>query len=128
MTKHFSEEKLDLVISYILIIGVVGSVAVETLGILSYFRYNGNLDIVFQPQYSLTGTDFFDYSAILLSEMLHWNWTPFQILSLGVILLMITPYVRVVASVVYFALVKNLKYLIITLFVLAVLTTSLLIH
>jgi uncharacterized membrane protein len=39
-----------------------------------------------------------------------------------------TPYLRVVASVVYFGLVRNAKYLIITLFVLIILTASLLVH
>jgi uncharacterized membrane protein len=41
---------------------------------------------------------------------------------------MITPYVRVLASVVYFGVVRNLKYVIITAFVLVILTASLLVH
>lgn len=128
MTRSLSEEKLDLVISYILIIGVVGSVIVETLGILSYYHSNGSLDIVFEPEYALEGTDFFVYCESILSEIVHWRWTPFRILGLGVVLLMITPYIRVVASVIYFSLVRNVKYVIITLFVLVTLTASLLVH
>ncbi len=128
MKKRLSEEKLDLLISYILIIGVTGSVALEILGILSYYQSSHSLEISFQPQYSLVGTDFFSYSGNLLSEMFRWNWAPLQILALGIVLLMLTPYIRVAASVAYFALVKNLKYFIITLFVLLVLTTSLLVH
>lgn len=128
MRKVLSEEKLELVISYILIVGVIGSVAVETLGILTYYYFNGNLNIVFQPQFALKGADFFSFTIAMFLESVHGTWTPFLILSLGMVLLMVTPYVRVVASVIYFGLVKNLKYLFITLFVLVVLTTSLLVH
>ena len=128
MRKTLSEEKLELVISYILIVGVIGSVAVETLGILTYYYFNGNLNIVFRPQYVLKGANFFTFTRAIFLESVHGTWTPFLILSLGMVLLMITPYIRVVASVIYFGLVKNLKYLFITLFVLVVLTTSLLVH
>jgi uncharacterized membrane protein len=128
MRKRLTEEKLDLVISYILIVGVLGSVAVETVGILAYYRSSGSLEILFQPQYALSGTDFFAYCAAIFAETAQGLWTPFGILGLGVALLMITPYVRVVASVIYFGLVKNMKYVFITLFVLVVLTASLMVH
>jgi uncharacterized membrane protein len=128
MRNRLSEEQLESVISYILIIGIIGSVAIETLGILTYYYSNRNLNIVFQPEYALKGADFFSYARTIFLESLQWRWTPFQILGLGMVLLMITPYMRVAASVIYFGLVKNLKYLFITLFVLVVLTTSLLVH
>ena len=128
MRNRLSEEQLELVISYILIIGVIGSVAIEILGILSYYYSNWNLNIVFQPEYALKGADFFSYARTIFLESLQLRWEPFQILGLGMVLLMITPYMRVAASVIYFGLVKNLKYLFITLFVLVVLTTSLLVH
>jgi uncharacterized membrane protein len=128
MKRNASEEKLELAISYILIIGVITSVAIETIGILNYYYVNRDLSITFQPQYSLVGVDFFSYSAGTLQSMIHGNWTPFQILALGIVLLMITPYLRVLASVVYFGLARNLKYLCITAFVLIILTASLLAH
>jgi uncharacterized membrane protein len=122
------EEKLELTISYILIIGVVASVAIEVIGILRYYNSNGNLDIVFQPEFALRGVDFFSYSGRTLFQVMSGEWTPIQILSLGIVVLMMTPYLRVVASVAYFGLVRNAKYLIITLFVLTILTASLLVH
>jgi uncharacterized membrane protein len=128
MKRNGSEEKLELVISYILMIGVVSSVVVETIGILNYYYVNRNLTITFQPQYALKGRDFFSYSGATLQNLIQGNWTPLQILTLGLVLLMITPYVRVLASVVYFGVVKNLKYIIITAFVLVILTASLLVH
>jgi uncharacterized membrane protein len=128
MRRTLSEEKLEFVISLILIVGVIGSVAVETLGMLAYYNFNGNLDIILEPSYALRGNGFFRYTGALFIELFHGAWTPFLILSLGIILLMITPYVRVLASAVYFALIKNTKYFLITLFVLVVLTASLLVH
>ncbi len=46
----------------------------------------------------------------------------------GVIVLMLTPYLRVVLSAAYFAWEKDAKYVLITLFVLIVLTLSLVLH
>ena len=50
----------------------------------------------------------------------------FGILSLGIIILMLTPYIRVLSSWVYFLVKeKNTKYVVITLWVLVILTVSL---
>jgi len=128
MRKSQGEEKLELAISYVLILGVLVSVAIETFGIVSYYFSNGNLDILFQPNFAMRGTNFFSYTAKLTQQLSEGVITPMQWLGLGIVLLMITPYLRVVASVVYFGLAKNPKYLFITLFVLIVLTASLLKH
>jgi uncharacterized membrane protein len=122
------EERLDLTISYILIIGVMASVAVEMIGILAYYHSDQNLSIVFQPDYAMKGSNFFSYTIAALQALFQGSWTPMHILGLGIVLLMITPYMRVAASVIYFTLAKNVKYLMITLFVLIVLTASLLLH
>jgi uncharacterized membrane protein len=122
------EEKLEVAISYILILGVMGSVIIETAGIVSYYQSNRNLSIVFQPGLAMRGVDFFSYAGNLIQQLFSVAWTPLQMIALGIVLLMVTPYVRVVASVIYFGFAKNTKYLFITLFVLAVLTASLLAH
>lgn len=128
MKRISGEEKLELGISYILIVGVLVSVAIEAAGIVSYYLSNRNLSIVFQSNYAMSGADFFSYTKSVIQGILQGTWTPLQILALGIILLMITPYLRVVASVIYFGFTKNTKYLLITLFVLAVLSASLLAH
>jgi len=128
MKQKFDDEDLDLVISYILILGVLASLAIETIGIISYYSVNGTLSIDLQPVPALGGAGFFGYAGDMIHGMLVGVWTPFEILGLGIILLMVTPYIRVVASVVYFSLTKNVKYIFITLFVLTILTASLLIH
>ncbi len=122
------EENLEAAISYILILGVMGSVMIETIGIVSYYQSNRNLSIVFQPDWAMKGVDFFSYAGNLIRQLFLGAWTPLQMIALGIVLLMVTPYVRVVASVIYFGFAKNTKYLFITLFVLVVLTASLLAH
>jgi uncharacterized membrane protein len=49
-------------------------------------------------------------------------------MTLGITILILTPYVRVILSVLFFAWRKNIKYMLITIVVLMVLTTSLLFH
>jgi uncharacterized membrane protein len=126
MKRALSEEKLDSLISYILIFGVLVSVAVEALGIAGYYSSNRNLNILFRPSFAMKETNFFNYAAKLLQELSMGGWSPMQVLGLGIVVLMLTPYLRVVASVLYFGLARNPKYLLITLFVLFVLTASLL--
>ena len=128
MKPILNEEKLELAISFILIVGVIVSVAIEAIGIFSYYYVHRNLNIIFQPQYALKGADFFSYSGVTVLSLIQGNWTPFQILALGLVLLMITPYMRVVASVIYFGMARNVKYIVITTFVLVILTASLLVH
>ncbi|MGA2791426.1 MAG: DUF1634 domain-containing protein [Candidatus Bathyarchaeia archaeon] len=126
MKRASSEEKLDSLISYILILGVLASVTVEALGIADYYSSSGNLNILFQPSFAMKGTNFFSYAGKLFQELSMGGWSPTQVLGLGIVVLMLTPYLRVVASALYFALSRNPKYLLITLFVLFVLTASLL--
>jgi uncharacterized membrane protein len=122
------EEKFESAISYILIMGVTASVLIEALGIASYYYAYGNLGIFFQPEFTLKGADFFSYTVRAIRSMVLGSWTPQHFLGFGLVLLMFTPYMRVVASVVHYGLAKNFKYLLITGFVFLVLTASLLIH
>jgi uncharacterized membrane protein len=49
-------------------------------------------------------------------------------MTLGITTLILSPYARVVVSVLYFAWQRNIKYTLITIFVLTVLTISLALH
>jgi len=122
------EETLDLSISYILIVGVIASVLFEIVGIFGYYYSNRDLSIVFAPDFALRGSNFFAYAAQTIQALLFRKWTSISVLAFGLVLLIITPYVRVVVSVAYFGLARNVKYLLITLFVLTTLTASLLLH
>jgi uncharacterized membrane protein len=128
MKRVSKEDRLDAAISYVLISGVLASVVIEIVGIANYYLATGSLEILFQPNQEMRGANFFTYSTNLLTQLSIGAWAPMQLLILGIVLLMITPYVRALISVVYFGFTKNLKYLFITLFVIIILTASLLIH
>lgn len=128
MNQISGEEKFESAISRILIVGVIASVLIEALGIVSYYYAYGDLEILFQPQFALKGADFFSYTVMAIRSIVLGSWTPRHILGFGLVLLMFTPYMRVIASVVHYGLAKNFKYLLITGFVFLVLTASLLIH
>lgn len=123
-----SLEKLETIISYILIFGVVASVIIETVGIISHYYSEGNINITFEPRFALKGANLFIFIGSTFQDFLRGSFTSLNILNLGLALLMITPYIRVVASVGYFGMVRNIKYFFITLLVLAILTASLITH
>ena len=117
---------LETIISYILTIGVLVSLAVEAVG-LGFYATTESLQVDFTSRWQTSGNDFFAYAwGTLLS--LGEGATPLSLIALGIVLLMVTPYLRVLASVVYFAVERNPKYALISLFVLAVLTISLKAH
>jgi uncharacterized membrane protein len=120
------DTKLEGVISYVLIIGVVTSLLFEIAGILLFYRAYGSLAISHDSRMFLRGKNFFIFLVQLFSG------SPaslsIRLITLGIAVLILTPYVRAVFSVIYFAVHENWKYLVITLFVLAILTASLLMH
>jgi uncharacterized membrane protein len=126
--KHGSGQKwLETAISYLLIVGVIGSVALEITGVIIYYRSYGNLAILSDSTVMIHGHDFFSFIYDLFSGKNSigpaiWPMTA------GIILLILTPFVRVIVSVFYFGWRKNFKYVVITLFVLIVLTISLSLH
>jgi uncharacterized membrane protein len=128
MKGPLTEESLEHTIGDILMLGVATSVVVESLGIVDYYLTNGNLDITFQPDLALKGTNIFGYAETAILRIFTGDLTPYSFLGLGVVLLLMTPYLRVWASVIYFTLVKNMKYVFITGIVLIILTASMLAH
>ena len=118
---------LETIISYILTIGVLVSLAVEGVGLGYYYATTESLQVDFTSRRQTSGNDFFAYAwGTLLS--LGVGATPLSLIGLGIILLMFTPYLRVFASTLYFTAERNPKYALISLFVLAVLTISLKAH
>lgn len=128
MKEPRTEENLEQTIGYILILGVALSVVAESIGIADYYYVNRNLEIAFQPDLALKGTNIFSYAGATILRLFTGGWTPYSLLGLGVVLLLMTPYARVWASVIHFCLVKNLKYVLITGIVLVILTASMLAH
>ncbi len=127
MTDEGGESKLETIISYLLIIGVVTSVILEITGITLYFKSYGNVQISQSQNVFITSENFFAF-IIDKVQNLFASESAILFMTLGVIILILTPYIRALASVVYFAWEKNRNYVLITLFVLIVLTISLALH
>lgn len=121
------ETKLETGVSHVLITGVIVSLLLEVAGMLLFYGTFHSVAIDRGSAMTLRGQDFFTFFGRLLLERS--ELTPaVRLLMLGIAVLILTPYARAIMSVVYFALTKNVKYVIITLFVLVVLTVSLITH
>jgi uncharacterized membrane protein len=120
------DTKLEGVISYVLIIGVVTSLLFEITGIILFYHTYGSLAISHDSRMFLRGENFFIFLAQLFSGSS--ASLSIRLITLGIAVLILTPYVRAMLSVIYFAVRGNGKYLVITLFVLTILTISLLVH
>ena len=119
-----SEDRFERTIGYVLITGVVISLVLETIGILLYHLSYGHFNILEERSLFIHGRNFFNFMNELFQAGTMGK-KAFFLMSLGVVILILTPYVRVLMSVLYFAWEKNFKYTLITLFVLVVLTISL---
>ncbi len=118
------DESFSRELSYILIGGVALSFITEVIGLVLYYVQTGGFAVDFSSQWQLTGSNFFSYVAGLFSN-LNSGAMATRVMAVGIIILMLTPYVRVLASAVHFGTSRNLKYLLFTVFVLTVLTISL---
>ena len=119
--------RIEPLISVLLIWGVALSLAFEVTGTVLYYLTYGNLDIARDPAVFIQGHDFFSFVYSVFSGRFH-AALPLWFMTAGVIILVLTPFLRVVSSAVWFALARNFKYAIITLFVLIILTLSLILH
>jgi uncharacterized membrane protein len=120
------EGRLETMISRVLITGVALSLVLEAAGLFLLYRSWGGLAISHDNRVILRAPSFFIFLGQLASASFS-GW-PLRLITLGLMILILTPYVRTLLSVVYFASERNLTYLAVTLFVLLVLTASLLIH
>ena len=113
---------MDILVGYILFIGVLLSGLLIIAGTL----WNWLLTHSLTTQFRISGENYFGFLTSSLHQAVTGPIQPHLLISLGIATLMFTPYLRVAASVVYFALVaRNLKYTLFTLFVFTVLTYSL---
>jgi uncharacterized membrane protein len=111
-------------LSIILIGGVSLSFLTEVIGIALYAAQTGSLTVDFSSQWQLTSSSFFTYVTTLFSSLGSGS-SAIRLMALGIVVLMLTPYVRVIASAIHFSASRNEKYLFFTIFVFMVLTLSL---
>lgn len=113
---------MELLVGSILLFGVLSSMALLAVGLAWHWVTSGNTVL----DYSLAGTTVFQFVVSDVRQLTAGALRPRVVVNLGTAVLLLTPYVRVLASMLYFALVeRNLKYSVFTAFVLVVLTYSL---
>jgi uncharacterized membrane protein len=113
---------IDVLIGYVLLLGVILSVILVLAGLAWAWIRTGHLGV----QYTISRTNLFQFVVADLGQLWAGALRPRLLTSLGIAVLMLTPYVRVLASLLFFALVEhNWKYVLFTGFVLAVLTYTL---
>ena len=116
---------MEALVGYILLVGVLLSVLFILIGIIWNWAATGHSEL----SYSIQGMNFFHFTQQTVRQILQNGFTPERTVNLGIVTLLFTPYLRVFASVVYFAVARrNWKYSLFTLFVFAVLTYSLLLR
>ena len=121
------ESRFELTISYLLVTGVAISLLLEIAGVIAFYLTFRNLSVSQNGDVFIQGHDFFTFTLKQLSGTAGQK-LPFVLLTAGIVVLILTPYIRVVASVVHFMWEKDWKYVFITLFVLTVVTISLTLH
>ncbi len=113
---------MEILIGYILLIGVLLSAVLLTLGFIWRWERSGNLHF----QHTIAGMNFYEFVLASFRQVTSHELRPRVMVNMGIAVLMLTPFVRVLASMFYFALAEhNWKYTIFTGFVLGILTYSL---
>ncbi len=114
---------VEAVIGYTLSTGVISSLALIAVGFVWHWTIYGDLRFA----YSLPATNVAGLVVSDLRQMSAEAARPRLLVNLGIAVLLLTPYVRVLASTLYFVFVeRNVKYSIFTALVLVLLTWSLL--
>ena len=114
---------IETLVGLILLVGLLASVTLILSGLVWNWRVTGTLRL----DYSMGGgTNLFGFAVAELSLLAHGSVSPRMVISLGITVPLLTPYVRVLAPMLYFALVEHdIKYSCFTGFVLVILSYSL---
>ena len=118
---------LETAISYILIIGVLASLFLEAIGMWIFYYSHSHMNISQKKEMFIHGQNFFSFLHDLVRGY-HTEKEGLLLMIFGIAVLILTPYVRVVLSVLYFLWKRDIKYAFITAFVFIVLTISLYLH
>lgn len=114
--------RMDALVGALLLAGVLASLALIASGLAWSYLTTGRLGL----GYRLAGMNLFQLTALTLRQTFTGPWVPSWLINAGIVALMLTPFLRVCTSVVYFAAaLRNVKYTAFTLFVLLVLGWSL---
>jgi uncharacterized membrane protein len=113
---------MDALIGGVLLIGILSSVGLILVGLVWHWVVSGKL----QLEYSIAGMNFFQFLWSDLGQAVSGKVQPRLLINLGIAVLMLTPFIRVLTSIFYFTFAKReFKYILFTGFVFCVLTYSL---
>ena len=116
---------METLVGYILQVGVIVSALLLGVGLLWHWASTGSLRL----KYSIGGMNLFEFATSELGRVADGSVRPRLLVSLGIVVLLMTPYLRVAASLLYFTLVAHDgKYAVFTGVVWTVLTYSLFLH
>ena len=116
------ELDMDLLVGYILLIGVLLSLALVLAALIWKWIVSRTVEF----DYQLSGMNFIELTVNELRLAASGALRPRLLLTLGILMLMLTPFLRVLASMVYFLVgLRNWKYTLFTAFVLVTLIYSL---
>ena len=116
------EAQMDVLIGYVLLGGVIVSVVLVVAGLVWHWASTGHVGV----DYAIAPANLFDFVVTDVRQIASPHVRPRLLVSLGIAALMLTPYVRVLVALLFFAIAEhNWKYVAFTAFVLSVLTFSL---
>ena len=115
-------DRMDAVVGSLLLGGVLTSLGLIIAGLVWHRLATGRTEL----DETLAGRDLLQLLGVDLRALAQGAVRPRLLVSLGIVVLLLTPYLRVLASMLFFALVEHdWKYTGFTAFVLLVLTYSL---
>jgi uncharacterized membrane protein len=113
---------MQTLVGWILLSGVVLSISLLIAGTVWQWFSTGTLE----AEFKIEGADLYRFVLATLGRAFTGQWRPETLIAAGVCVLLLTPYVRVLASMLSFLFAeRNWKYTVFTLFVLCVLTYTL---
>ncbi len=113
---------MDLLVGYVLLGGVIVSVVLIVAGLTWHWIAYGHLGIT----YTVPKLNLFEFITAEFHDLTGGHFRPRFLVSLGITALLLTPYLRVLTSLLFFAFVAhNWKYSLFTGFVFSMLTYSL---
>jgi uncharacterized membrane protein len=115
---------LEAGISWILRAGVGLSLLFETAGLLLNYANTGQTSLTLSAQWVARGGNFFGFVTSVIGSLTK-GADPVSITGLGIAVLVLTPYLRIIAAVVYYVMAKDWNYVAITTVVFGIITLGL---
>lgn len=120
-SNKWQDTDVEQIVGQLLRYGVLTATLVAFIGGVVYIASHGGMPMPDYSKFTGEGKSFTSYSGILKGAL---SLNAAGIVQLGVLLLIATPILRIVFSLVGFAMEKDRLYICITLLVLAIIMTS----